>query len=459
MRVIVIGAGISGLACASRLAERGADVTVLDQSARVGGVIASVERAGYLFELGPQSFQLTPALSELIRAAGLEEEQLTAPARAPRYVLVGGKLLPVPMGPDALVRGSLLGIGTRLRLFRDLLGRSRPPERDESLAEFVRRKFGPELLDRLAGPFVSGIYAGDPERLGLRDAFPELYRWELEQGSIIRGAMRSMRARAKNGQKSAPLTTLRRGYSSLLETLAAKLGERVTLNAAVESLSVARSSSGKGFEVRLAGPAGGASRAADAVVVAAPTDAAARILAPLSPRLGELLDGIEYAPVAVVGTGYRREQVRDPLKGFGFLVARSEKRRLLGTVWMSSLFPGRAPAGHVNLASFVGGATDPSIVDLEPDAIADLVERELRPILGISGPAAERIVTVYRRALPQYNVGHHRVVEQLRAEAGRIPGLFLAGNYLDGPSTGVCVEVAFRTAEDVLRFGAEQPAN
>jgi oxygen-dependent protoporphyrinogen oxidase len=451
MRAIVIGAGISGLAAAFRLAERGVDVSVFEAAERAGGVIASVERNGFLFELGPQSFQTTPALLELIHAAGLGEECVTAPGRAPRYVFAAGRLHAVPMGPQIMVSGSLLGWGTRMRLMRDLAGHSKPPERAESLAEFVRRKFGGEMLDRLAGPFVSGIYAGDPERLGLRDAFPELHRWEKEQGSVLRGAMRSMRARRERGEARPGLAAMRRGNASLFDALAAKLGERLRLGATVESVSASRSPEAGRFEVRVHGAAGEEAHSAECVVMAAPAEAAGKMLARVSPEIEELLRRIEYAPVAVVGTGYRREQVQNALDGFGFLMARSERRKTLGTVWMSSLFPGRAPEGHVNLASFVGGASDPSVTELPEGEIAAIVEREIGPILEISGEPVERMVWVHRRALPQYNLGHRKLVEEILGQVGRVPGLFLVGNYVDGPSTGACVDLAFRTAERVVK--------
>jgi oxygen-dependent protoporphyrinogen oxidase len=451
MRAIVIGAGISGLAAAVRLAERGVDVGVFDAAERAGGVISSVERNGFLFELGPQSFQTTPALLDLIRSAGVGEECVMAPSRAPRYVYAGGRLNAVPMGPQIMVSGSLLGWGTRMRLMRDLAGHSAPPERAESLAEFVRRKFGGEMLDRLAGPFVSGIYAGDPERLGLGDAFPDILRWEKEHGSVLRGAMRSMKARRERGEARPGLAAMRRGNASLFDALAAKLGARLRLGIAVESIRVTGSANAPGFEVRMRGAAGEEAHTAECVVMATPTGAAAKMLGSLAPRAAELLGRVEYAPVAVVGAGYRREQVKNPLDGFGFLMARSERRKTLGTVWMSSLFPGRAPSGHVNMASFIGGATNPATTELPPDEIAGIVERELAPILGISGAPVERMVWVHRRALPQYNVGHRRLVEEILLEVARVPGLFLVGNYVDGPSTGACVDLAFRTAERVVK--------
>ncbi len=471
MRVIVIGAGISGLACATRLAERGAAVTVFERLERVGGVIASSARNGFLFELGPQSFQLTPALAELVRTAGLESQVVSAPLRAPRYVLAHGRLRSVPMGPQILVSGDLLGLGSRLRLLRDLLGRSAPPERSESLAEFVERKFGAEVLDRLAGPFVSGIYAGDPRRLGLRDTFPELYRWEREKGSILRGAMAAARSGGSSARPRPTLSAMRGGNASLLEALRAKLGDSVKLGVSVSRVRVAESPSsaaagyagpgtprGTTFTVEIGAPAESRLVTADHVVMAAPPAEAARLLADLSPRLAESLGGIEYAPVAVVGTGYRRAQVRHPLAGFGFLVARSENRKLLGTVWMSSLFPGRAPEDSVNLASFVGGATDPETTTLPPEAILDIVTRELGPILGISAAPAETMIGLHRKALPQYNLGHRQRVAEIRAEAEeRFPGLHLVGNYLEGLATGACVDLAFRTADRIVAENGEAP--
>lgn len=432
------------------------DVAVLDRAKRVGGVIASASRNGFLFELGPQSFQMTPALAALISDVGLGDRLVSAPARAPRYVFAGGRLHPVPMGPQILVSGSLLGFGTRVRFLRDLVGRSQPPEREETLAEFVERKFGTELLDRLAGPFVSGIYAGDPNRLGLRDAFPDVYRWERERGSVLRGAMRSMRSARKSGRPRPTLSAVRGGNAGLPESVAAKLPGRLSLDTSVECIRRADEGNGKGFTLRVSGTAGAETLAADCVVMATPADAAARMLAGVSGRLGELLSRIEYAPVAVVGTGYRREQVRNRLEGFGFLVARSERRKLLGTVWTSSLFPDRAAPGSVNLASFAGGAADRATAELPPEEIAGIVEREIGEILGISGEPAERMVNVYRRALPQYNVGHRRLVEEIRTEAARLPGLYLIGNYLDGVSTGSCADLALRTAAVVARDPAPQ---
>ena len=200
--VIVIGGGISGLACAFRLKQRGIPFLLLEKSDCFGGVIQSVQQNGFLFERGPQSFTLTSSLNELIEAAGLSGELLRAPSRMPRYIYVGGKLVPAPMSPFSLLTTSLLNAHTKWNLLTEPLRRTHPPNEDESIASFVRRKFGASLLDNLAAPFVSGVYAGDPEQLSLRSAFPQVYEWEKNHGSLLRGAISKMRSRPEESKRA-----------------------------------------------------------------------------------------------------------------------------------------------------------------------------------------------------------------------------------------------------------------
>ena len=188
MQAIVIGGGISGLVCAARLRERGLRVALLEESARAGGVIESVARDQFLFEGGPQSFVTSPGLLELVAQLNLDAELVRANPRAPRYILLHGRLQPAPLAPPSLLTTGLLSARTKFQMFTEPLGHSHPPEPDESIADFVRRKFGGDLLNRLVAPFVSGVYAGDPERLSLRSAFPSLHEWEMKYGSVIRGA-------------------------------------------------------------------------------------------------------------------------------------------------------------------------------------------------------------------------------------------------------------------------------
>jgi oxygen-dependent protoporphyrinogen oxidase len=455
VQAIVIGGGISGLACAYGLRRRGVQVLLLEESDRAGGVIDSVRQDGFLFETGPQSFLSMPALLELINSLGQTPELLGADPRAPRYVLLGGRLHPVPLSPPSLLTTSLLSFGTKIRLLAEPFRKTAPPEADESMADFVRRKFGAELLERLAAPFVSGVYAGDPEKLSLRSAFPSVHQWEKEFGSILRGAMKS---RPPKGTPRAGLCSFREGGATLVRRLGESLGEDLRLGARVDAIRPRNIDGAQQFEIELTRGGRRESLTANAVVLAVPTQSAATLLSTLAPAAAASLLKIEYAPVAVVAAGYRREQVGIEPNGFGFLVPRTEERRVLGTVWNSSLFPGRAPEGMVAVTSFAGGATDPELCSLSEDRIAEIVLGEVAKIMNITGPPVTRLVKRYPRALPQYNLGHGQRIAAACASIAAVPGLFLTGNYLEGPAIGACVEHANRTADSVAAFFARSGA-
>jgi oxygen-dependent protoporphyrinogen oxidase len=446
---IVVGGGISGLVCAYALRKAGVDALLIEVSQRPGGVIQSERREGFLLELGPQSFSGTEALHSLCTELSLESELLEAPPRAPRYVLIEGELRPVPLSPQAFFGSSLIGAGTKATIARDMFSKSHPPEQDESVADFVRRKFSAELLDRLVGPFISGIYAGDPERLSLRSAFPQLHEAEKSTGSVIRGMMRQARA-GKKSRRRPTLKTLREGNETLIRALSAKLGTALRLDTDVTRVEAKREGTARRFELKIRGSMQEETISTDYLILATPTDVAGRLLGAVNPAFESVLSSIQYAPVAIVSLGYRRSDVGHALDGFGFLVPRSEGLRILGSVWNSSLFPGRAPEGQVLLSSFVGGATDLEATTLSPEKLAALVHREIAPILAIGNAPTFSNVQIYRRALPQYNLGHSErlaELERLRLDAHN---LWLVGNYLRGPSIGACVEQSLPVAEQVL---------
>jgi oxygen-dependent protoporphyrinogen oxidase len=444
--VIVVGGGISGLACAYHLRQAGIPVRVLEAGSRPGGVIATKETGGFRFELGPQSFLSSQPLLELIDALGLRDQLLHANPRAPRYILVGGRLMQAPLAPPSLLTTPLFSAATKWRLLTEILRRSVPPEDDESVASFVRRKFGDELLHRLVAPFVSGVYAGDPERLSLRAAFPKLHEFEAKYGSVLRGAMNS---RPAKGTPRAGLCSFRDGMETLPRAIATHLGDSLLLETSVTGVRHGKANGKPWFEVDIARNNHRESMAASAVVIAAPTEIASPILYGLSDKFAPIFSRIEYAPVAVVSACYRREQIGRPASGFGFLVPRAEGLRVLGTVFNSSLFPGRAPEGMVCLTSFAGGATDTDFCELNDERITETICSEVARVLGIAGKPVATNVHRYGRALPQYNLGHTEIVKSLEALTAAMPGLFLSGNYLSGPSVGACVEQAFRTAEGV----------
>jgi protoporphyrinogen/coproporphyrinogen III oxidase len=454
--VIVIGGGISGLACAFRLKQRGLPFLLLEKSNRFGGVVQSIQKDGFLFERGPQSFTLTAPLNELIEAAGLSGELLRAPSRMPRYIYIGGKLVAAPMSPFSLLTTSLLSAGTKWNLLTEPLRGTCPPTEDESIASFVRRKFGASLLDNLAAPFVSGVYAGDPEQLSLRSAFPQVHEWEKNHGSLLRGAIRKMRSRPKNpgAQKVRGICSLQRGVSSLFDALGAQLGDSARLGVGVDAVIRNDSTHPERFEVRCtsADEQRTESLAASAVICATETAPAGAMLAPSSEQFTKSLARIPYAPIAVVSAGYRREAVGRALDGFGFLVPRKEGLRVLGCVWNSALFPGRAPEGHVLLTSFAGGALNPELCTWSEDRIASAVHEDISRVLNIREAPVVQSIHVYQRAIPQYNLGHFRIMTELKWTCDATPGLYLAGNYLEGPSMGACVEHSFRVVDEVENY-------
>jgi len=439
--VIIIGAGISGLACAYALKKRGIGVLVLESSNSPGGMIHSVEENGYLFETGPQSFSATAQLNPLIEDLGLMREFVAAPAKAPRYILVNGQLRPVPLSPGAFFGSSLLKWSTKFSMLREPFSKSSPPEDDESIAAFVRRKFKPELLELLVGPFISGIYAGDPEKISLRAAFPTMYEAEKATGSIVRG-MKAVATKRTGPRVKSTLASFRRGNQTLINALAEKVGDSLRTRVRVDTIT---KSIGGGFTIDTPET----QFQCEQLVIATPTPVTSALLRELAPSAADALSQIEYAPVAVVSLGFRRSDVAHSLGGFGFLVPRSSGLKILGTVWTSSLFPNRAPNDHVQLTSFLGGATDAETASLSDSPLVDLAHRELSPILGLNAKPVASRVTAYDRAIPQYNLGHTARLATIAADLAKVPGLHLTGNYHKGPAIGSCVEKAQEVAESI----------
>ena len=455
IQALVVGAGISGLATAYALQQAGISTLILESTSRPGGVIQSAEREGFLLEWGPQSFAGNASLTKLCCELNILEERLLADPKAPRYILINGKLQNVPMGLGILASPLMAG-GTRSAIVRDIFGNSRAPESDESIGNFIRRKFSATLLDRLVGPFVSGIYAGDPEKLSLRAAFPVLHEAECTSGSVVRGMFPVMKQRkAKRGnapREKATLQTFQQGNDTIARALAKDLGDRLVCNTevlSVTSLDHNPEPQTPRFRVSARTPRGLETVEAERLVVAVPTNAAAKLLASLDAAFESQLGAIEYAGIAVVSLGYRKADVGHPLDGFGFLVPRSSGLNVLGTVWNSSLFPGRAPEGYALLTSFLGGATHPGALQKPADELAALVHRELTPLLSIRNQAMFSHVSVVPRAIPQYNLGHCARLAALEKVRAQYPGLHLAGNYLNGPAVGTCIEQALKVADEI----------
>ena len=469
---MVIGAGISGLACAHRLKQLGLRPRVLEATERSGGLINTVRKDGFLFETGPQFPRFPPSVSQLICDLKLQREFVPGNSKAKRYIFQHGRLQLAPFSPGGLIKTQLVGLQSKLRILGEPFGFSRPPDREESLAEFVQRKFGAEVLDNLVDPIVSTVFLGDANKMGMESAFPALVEWERKRGSLARGALyarRSKREAAKSSATSWPSTfhanangnslrvtdalptlgSFRAGMATLPETLGEELKGEITYKAGVESIAPSREYNGarkQAWQVRLSG---GEQMTAQYLVLAVPAHVAARLLETGAPQLASHLKTIEYAPIRVVSSAYERSKVANRLDGFGFMVPRREGLHTICTFWNSSLLRERAPEGTVLITSFEGREASDKLDAGTDEECARTVEAENARILGISGEPVARAVWRDSRALPQYNVGHARRVTEIYNILPTLPNLYLAGNFLKGRSIGDCVDVATRVAQDL----------
>ncbi len=433
MKVAVVGGGVTGLAAAYRLQTLGFEPTVYEAAPKIGGVAGTQRRNGFLAETGPNSLAAPkPAAAALFTELGLAERLLEAsPAARKRYIVRDARLVPLPLSPIELLTSPVLSPGAKLRLLREPFIPPSDPAIDESIAAFVGRRFGPEPLTYVAAPFAAGVYAGDAEALSVRHALGRLYALEQEHGSVVSGLLAQARAarRGRAGGMAGRIVSFPNGIGELTEALAQRLGDRICTASPVRRIG----REGSGWAVTT----DHGSEAYQGVAFAAPAYALGEVAfdCDRAERLREVA-AIPHAPVASVVLGFPRGAVAHPLDGFGVLVPAVERRRVLGTLFSSSLFPGRAPDGHVTLTSFVGGAGRPELVQLGADALIALVREELTELLGAFGDPVFSQVSVWPRAIPQYVVGYQRWLDLLDEVEGANPGLALAGSYRFGVSLG-----------------------
>lgn len=445
--VAVLGAGISGLTAALQLREAGAKVVVLEERSRVGGCIKTWSGEGFLFELGPNTvLNNSFEIDEVCSKAGLLDKRIEAsPAAKKRFIVRRGRLVPLPSGPMEFLTTRLFSPSAKLRLLKEpFVGRKKRDD-EESIATFVRRRLGGEFLDYAVGPFVSGVYAGDPQRLSVKHAVPKIFALEREYGGLFRGAL----AKRKGPAPSGVMFSFPRGLSSLPLAIAERLGKEVQTGTKV--LSAAHEKDG--FVIQCESSAGELTTIHSRVLFSAlPAKAVSKVFQEMDASFAGIVSGLPYADVAMVCLGFRRESVGHPLDGFGFLAPEVERRFLLGCLFSSSLFPGRAPEGHVALTAFIGGAVHPERAALCDEDLLSETMLDLKEPLSINGEPVFRRIERWRPAIPQYNLGHGRFKEAAALCEREHQGVFLSGNLLEGVSVGNCISNASKKTVEVLKY-------
>jgi oxygen-dependent protoporphyrinogen oxidase len=434
--VAIIGGGITGLTAAYRLRGRGLNVRVFEGAQGAGGVVRTTAREGFLAEHGPNSILITsPAITSLVHDAGLDARVVSPGAAGKnRFIVRAGRPVCLPLTPPQFVTTPLFSLRAKLRLVAEPFISAAPADREESLSEFVLRRLGREFLDYAINPFVAGVYAGDPEMLSVRHSFPKLHALEQKYGSLIRGQIKGRKERAKReevGKNEAGMISFDTGLQLLTDTLAASLGERLKLGTSVEGVSGA----GGKWRIALAG-GGGPEGEFDAVLFAGGAHTLARMGSPGAGPSPEPLNEVHYPPVSSLVMGFRRGDIAHPLDGFGILIPEVEPFAILGVLFSSSLFPGRAPEGHVTLTCFLGGTRRPETATGETGEVVETAMRDLRALVGLTGEPVFIHRTYYDKAIPQYNVGYGRYLDLMGEMEKANPGYFIAGNIRDGISLG-----------------------
>lgn len=436
----VLGAGISGLTIAYTLQQKGAEVTVYEKNGQPGGVMQTVHQNDWIVEAGPNTLLIRKQeIWDLIEKLNLNERVVKpGPEAKKRYIVRNGQLCAAPMSLVDFIKTDLLSTSAKWRLFKEPFITGNPDE-NESVAGFIRRRLGREVLDYGVNPFVSGIYAGDPKQLSMKHTFSTLYELEKNYGSLTKGFFKREK---KTNKAERALVSFDNGLQVLPKTLAAELGNALKLNTPVHQIS--RSPSGWTLQ------AGNDTRHHDALVSTVPAYQLADIWSDKKSQqsVSQLTD-IPYAPMSVLALGFKKEQVDHPLDGFGILIPEKEDYSFLGCLFSSTLFPHRAPGDHVLLTCFIGGARAPAMATGSTEALLNNLLPELQQLLNIQSAPVFHHHTFWQRAIPQYTVGYDHFLQSMDQIESANPGLFLAGNYRGGVSVPDCIMNGLETAERI----------
>jgi oxygen-dependent protoporphyrinogen oxidase len=458
-RLVIVGAGISGLSAAHEAVRHagdvpgGLEVLVLEAAAEVGGKARSVQQDGWLVEEGPTGYlDSEPEFDDLLQRAGVAQHKVTADEAAARRYLFHGRLREVRPHPVKFARSGILSAGALLRVAAEPFIPRASEERaaTESIWDFAARRLGAQAADKLIAPMVLGVFAGDARRLSLTACFPKLARLEREHGGLIRGMLATRRSRSRDQRfatgPTGKLVSAADGLQSLTRRLAANGAFTVRCGARVAAIHPTASPGGAGgsadspraptstapprYEVVVEGD--GERIPAHALVLAGESYANASLIEEVNGEVATALREIETPAVAVVAMGFGPQVARSFPTGFGVLIPRDQGYRILGCIWDSQLFAGRAPSEHLLVRAMLGGGVDPQVARLDDRALVEVTQRELSRLFAIDAAPVYSRVANWSRAIPQYDLAHPRRVDRVASALTASPGIFLAGNGLHG---------------------------
>lgn len=452
--VAIVGGGISGLSTAYYLARAGVSSTLVEQRPRLGGVIQTESRHGCVLEAGPDSFLAAkPWALDLIRELGLAGEVIGSnDHRRVTYVWKNGRLVPLPDGlmlmvPTRImpmVASRLLGWGTKIRMGLEYFRKPSASPEDRSVAEFIGERYGEEAVDYLAEPLLAGVYGGDPVKLSVTSVLGRFVELDKKYGSLTRGVLAERKMAKRSGGSQPLFQTLRGGLGELVKALFSAIGDRMQV---IEGAAEAVTRGPGGFRVTV----NGQPIEAGHVVLACQAYRSASLVRTLDPKLVELLDAIPYNSSITLALGYDRTALGHPLNGFGFLVPKRERRRVVACTWVGTKFMHRVPEDKAVLRCFLGGG-DEAVVEQSDEALVSSVREELRDIMGVTAEPVFAQVSRWPRSMAQYTVGHQSRVEQIEARLRDVPGLHLAGNAYYGIGIPDCIRSGKVAAERILEI-------
>ncbi len=451
-RAVIIGGGISGLSTAFYLGKAGVPATLVERAPRLGGVIQTAVVNGCVLEEGPDSFlSAKPAALELIRDVGLASEVIGSNDHLRvTYVLKHGRLVPLPDGlmmmvPTKLmpmVWSSLLSWPTKIRMGVEFF---RSPSNgmavDRTVSEFIEDHYGRETVDYLAEPLLSGVYGGSPDRLSVSSVLSRFTELEAKYGSLTRGVLAARRKAGPQSAGSPLFRTLKGGLADLTRAVEERITKTDVVHAAAET--VERTSGG--YRVRVDGEWIETGN----VVLACPAWQAGELIRALDERLGVLLGGVEYSSSLTLALGYDMRTLGHDLKGFGFLVPKKERRRLVACTWVGTKFAHRVPEGQAVLRCFLGGAADEAVLGESDEAIVATVQKELRDIMGIRAEPTFFRIARWPKSMAQYTVGHGARIREINERMKDLLGLHLVGNAYQGIGIPDCIRLGRQAAERI----------